>query len=63
MPQNKEYPSKTRCVASMDRSLFPSKSRGAGVEEGQPSGPSPRKGGDMGNKPAKGVLKTGGGHG
>lgn len=63
MPQNREYPAKTRTEGGMDRALFPSKSRGAGVGEGQPSGPSPRKGADMGNAPKKGVLTTGGGQG
>lgn len=63
MPQNREYPAKTRPAAAMDRSLFPTKKRGAGVGEGQPSGPSPRKGDDGGNPPKKGVLTTGGGHG
>lgn len=63
MPQNREYPAKNRSVAAMDRALFPTKTRSAGVDEGQPPGPAPRKGGDMGNKPKKGVLTTGGGHG
>lgn len=63
MPQNREYPAKTRSLGSMERAIYPSKSRGAGVGEGQPSGPPRKKGGDTGNKPSKGVLTTGGGHG
>lgn len=63
MPQNREYPAKTRTVGGMKREMFPTKTRGAGVGEGQPSGPAPRKGGDTGNPPKKGVLKSGGGHG
>lgn len=63
MPQNREYPAKTRPAAAMDRSLFPSKSRGAGVGEGQPSGPSPKNDANKGKAPKKGVLTTGGGQG
>lgn len=62
MPQNREYPPKNRSAGGM-KATYPSKSRGAGVGEGQPSGPPRRKGGDTGNKPNKGVLTSGGGHG
>lgn len=63
MPQNRDYPPKTRTAGAMEKSAYTSKSRGAGVGEGYPSSPPRRKGGDMGNKPSKGVLTTGGGHG
>lgn len=63
MPQNREYPAKTRTVGAMKREMFPTKTRSAGVDEGQPSGPSPRKASDSGNPPKKGVLTTGGGQG
>ena len=62
MPQNREYPAKNHTAGAMKRELFPGKSRDASVGGGYPKGPMARKG-KPGNKPAKGVLTTGGGHG
>ena len=61
MPQNREYPAKTRSIAL--GKLFPAKSRTIEVDKSFPSGPKTRSGGDGGNKPSKGVLIGGGGHG
>lgn len=62
MPQNREYPAKTRSVAV--GKAFPAKTESAAVNEVKPPGlPSARSGGDSGNAPKKGVLTTGGGHG
>lgn len=62
MPQNREYPAKTRSVA-VGKS-FPGKSKSAEVDKVKPSGlPSPRSGNTSGKPPKKGVLTTGGGHG
>lgn len=61
MPQNRSYPTKTRSVALAKP--FPAKSRTIEVNKVHPSGPKARSGGDSGNKPSKGVLTNGGGHG
>lgn len=55
------FPPKKRSVAV--GKTFPARSRSVGVGENAPKGPSPRKATTDGNKPAKGVLTTGGGHG
>lgn len=61
MPQNRDYPTKTRNIALAKP--FPGKSRTIEVDKSYPSGPKARSGGDSGNKPSKGTLTSGGGHG
>ena len=61
MPQNREYPAKTRSVAV--GMSFPSRTKSAAVNEVVKGGPSSRGAHSDGKKPAKGVLTKGGGHG
>lgn len=63
MPQNTGYTKRTRSAAV--NKMFPGKSRSAGVNEAHRGVPMPkmRPAMDMGKKPKKGVLRTGGGHG